>query len=247
MSRRWLIATAVGLTGVALLACLALLLVSISSPRSPGPGWLSLLNRPSPEDLAREMGMCGAMGQPGRDLRVHAFRDTPRGGRFVLFSVLCPPSEGQQGEQLSFGYNLREGSSGSGGIGPSPSIVPLRSAAYDVGGVQSETGRYNYVGGRITDARVATVQGTFDDGQTLSDDARDGVFGLIDTGSSGPCEVRFLDAGGKELERASLADTAPEDVGVHMAPRGGSSGWTGSRATAQSCARQSAPTMPPAR
>lgn len=247
MSRRWLIATVVGLTGVALLACLAFILVSISSPRSTGPGWLSLLNRPSPEELAREMGTCGAMGQPGRDLRVHAFRDTPRGGRFVLFSVMCPPFEGQRGEQLSFGYSLREGSSGSGRMGPSPSMAPLRSAEYDVGGIQSETGRYNYVAGRITDERVATVEGTFDDGQTLSDDARGGVFGLIDTGSSGLCEVRFLDAGGKQLEQASLAGTAPRDVGMPMAPRGSSSGWSGSRATAQSCARQVAPTVSPAR
>jgi len=202
-------ATVVGLTGVALLACLTALLFSISSPRSAGPGWLSLLNRPSPQELAREMSMCGARDQPGRDLRVHAFRDTPRGGRFVLFSVMCPPFEGQRGEQLSFGYSLREGSSGSGGMGPSPSIAPLRSAAYDVGGIQSETGRYNYVVGRITDERVATVEGTLEARKAL------GTTTKVETVNRALAEVAALAARRRDLRRLTageLADLGDDDA-----------------------------------
>ena len=247
MSRRWRIATAVGLAGMALLACLALLLVSISSPRSAGPGWLSLLNRPSPEELAREMGTCGATERPGRDLRILAYHETPGGGRLVLFSVLCPPLAGGQGEQLHFGYALREGTAGAGGMGPATSRPPIRSAVYDVGGVQTETGRYSYIGGRITGDRVARVEATFADGRTVSDDIADGEFGLIDTESDGPCELRLLDASGGVVERASLAATAPEDLGDPMASGGGSTAWPGSRATARSCSGQADPTALPSR
>lgn len=121
-------------------------------------------------------------------------------GVVVLYSALCTPENSLGEMQRVFGHQVvkREGMNWQVSSSDSYSISnPQQSAEklieYGVSQAQETGGdRYTILYGQFLTSKVATIEATFDNGQTLRDDGKRKAFALIAPGATQVCELRIL-------------------------------------------------------
>jgi len=143
-------------------------------------------------------------------------------GVIVLYSAFCPTINGVQ---QVFGHKVvkRNGMtwhvSGSGSYGaenePSPAA---RLIEYGISHASNQRPTntaaqneepYTLLYGRALKPQVVAVEATFNNGKTIRDESRNGVFALFSAGATGVCELRVLGADSQILRREDFVVRKP--------------------------------------
>ncbi|HEY9894819.1 MAG TPA: hypothetical protein V6D34_05295 [Candidatus Sericytochromatia bacterium] len=143
-------------------------------------------------------------------------------GVIVLYSAFCPTSDGAQ---QVFGHKVvkRNGMtwqvSGSGSYGAENESAPsARLVEYGIShaSTQHPTNTaakneepYTLLYGRALKPQVVAVEATFNNGKTIRDVSRNGVFALFSAGATGICELRVLGADSQILRREDFVVRKP--------------------------------------
>lgn len=125
-----------------------------------------------------------------------------RGGA-VVFYIKRQQGSGGPPAPLDMGYVLAEQRGTTWHAIESSSGVSLLSQPGELLVYNSGTlrgGQAWLVYGRVVGPNVAAVEATFDQGQTVRSDVRDGMFAIVAPGAKAACEVRALDAQGTVLQ-----------------------------------------------
>jgi hypothetical protein len=143
-------------------------------------------------------------------------------GVIVLYSAFCPTNDGAQ---QVFGHKVvrRNGMtwhvSGSGSYGAENEPAPsARLVEYGIShaltqrptttAAQNEE-PYTLLYGRALKPQVVAVEATFNNGKTVRDESRNGVFALFSAGATGVCELRVLGADNQILRREDFVVRKP--------------------------------------
>ncbi|MCZ7571755.1 MAG: hypothetical protein M5U01_24655 [Ardenticatenaceae bacterium] len=183
-----------GLLGLALLA-----LTTLGCGRFLGP--LLAPGAATPEEAVRRT--VNASPEIAATFRVWGRRQSPHG--VVVLYTTRRPAEDQTAPMEMFQYSLVEWKWGGwwpvsgGGFGSSEPASP--EVLVDYG---TSRGNLTIIFGRVLAPEVSAVEATFDNDQTLRDDAADNVFALIAPAGTAPCELRVLGAEEQVLRRFDL-------------------------------------------
>ena len=134
----------------------------------------------------------------------------------VLYSSICPTSGEQITPLRKFGCSIlkRNGigwqlTNGGGETGSNTVPAPEALVQYVISTPKDDDGSHSaIVCGQVLSLKVAAVEATFDNGQTLRDKTTDGVFVLLLPGASSVGEVRILGANNQILRRDNQSQTS---------------------------------------
>jgi hypothetical protein len=154
-----------------------------------------------------------------KDVQVLAVRQWSQGA-VVLYRGLCavePVVGSTPTWQPMLNYRLvkqygRTWQLGSSGSRPAQGQTPTKNErliAYSSDrSATAARDRYSIFYGQVVSPKVAAVEVTFNNGQTLRDPVRDGMFAIVAPGATGICDVRIFGTDNQILQRDELV-TAP--------------------------------------
>jgi hypothetical protein len=190
----------------------ALLLVGCGG--LPANGGLTL------EQVARQ-GVVRPDGQP-LPLTILGQRALPNGSQVVVYHFERPTLDGDVIELLGYrevarwgpGWQAREAGAQDENKGPTDPLIAFGRASNDGGATDGDPHKPVFVYGERLVPEVLAVEATFDNGETVRDDAGDGVFVLATTGANAVCELRVLG------EHDAVLRTITEDQALAYGPTG---------------------------
>ncbi len=97
--------------------------------------------------------------------------------------------------------------------GPTDPLIAFGRASKDGGGTDSDPNSPVFVYGERLVPEVLAVEATFDNGETVRDEAADGIFMLATTGTHAVCELRVL--GAQDAVLRTITDDQPLAYGPH--------------------------------
>ena len=141
-------------------------------------------------------------------------------GVIVLYSALCPAGNAKAPTLQIFGHKIvkRNGIvwqvSGSGSYGTAKADAPSQQLVeYDISRSSSQSHNqntstneepYTILYGRVLTSKVVAIEASFNNGKTVRDTSRNGVFALLSAGATGICELRVLGADDQILRQEDL-------------------------------------------
>ncbi|XHX77989.1 MAG: hypothetical protein RBJ76_26740 [Stenomitos frigidus ULC029] len=142
-------------------------------------------------------------------------------GVIVLYSAFCPTSNGAQqvfGHQVVKRNGMTWQVSGSGSYGAESESAPsARLVEYGISHAATQHSKktakseepYTLLYGRALKPQVVAVEATFNNGKTVRDVSRNGVFALFSAGATSVCELRVLGTDSQILRREELVVQRP--------------------------------------
>jgi hypothetical protein len=184
-----------------------------------GCGGLPLVGL-TPEQAARQ-GVVKPDGQP-LPLMMLGQRALPNGSLVIVYQFERATLEGGVIQMLGYkevarggaGWQSREAGAQDESTGPTDPMITFGRASKDGGPTDGDPNKPVFVYGARVVPDVLAVEATFDNGETVRDDATDGIFVVATTGANAVCELRVLS------EHDAVLRTITEDQPLAYGPTG---------------------------
>ena len=195
-------------------------LVALCALLLAGCGGLPLVGGLTPEHAARH-GVVKPDGQP-LPLTILGQRILTNGSLVVVYHFERPTPQGNVIQVLGYkevvrggaGWHSREAGAQDESNGPTDPMIAFGRASKDGGATDGDPNKPVFVYGERLVPDVRAVEATFDNGETVRDDAGDGVFVVATTGAHAVCELRVLG------EQDAVLRTITDDQPLAYGPQG---------------------------